>query len=117
MSEDWALEVLDEANKAERMLGLTSRQRERARNLNQYTDKPIFYGTNPNRKKKPDNSDPILNKSHKGMTKKRQAAHKATRDQRGDLGAPSTAVKSRYQANKDHEDGYPSITKRGEGPG
>jgi hypothetical protein len=99
------------------MLGLTSRQRERARNLNQYTDKPIFYGTNPNRKKKPDNSDPILNKSHKGMTKKRQAAHKATRDQRGDLGDPSTAVKSRYQANKDHEDGYPSITKRGEGPG
>jgi hypothetical protein len=69
-----------EANKAERMLGLTSRQRERARNLHQYTSKPIFYGTNPNRRKKADNSDPILNKAHKEMTAKRQALHKTGRD-------------------------------------
>jgi hypothetical protein len=114
--EDLAEYYVNEANKAEKMLGLTSRQRERARNLNQYTDKPIFYGTNPNRRKKADNSDPILNKAHKGMTAKRKASHRAGRGTRGDSGESTNVVKSRYQANKDHEDGYPSITKRGQGP-
>jgi hypothetical protein len=114
--EDLAEYYVNEANKAEKMLGLTSRQRERARNLNQYTDKPIFYGTNPNRRKKADNSDPILNKAHKGMTTKRKASHRAGRGTRGDSGESTNVVKSRYQANKDHEDGYPSITKRGQGP-
>ena len=114
--EDLAEYYVNEANKAEKMLGLTSRQRERARNLNQYTDKPIFYGTNPNRRKKADNSDPILNKAHKAMTAKRTASHRAGRGTRGDSGESTNVVKSRYQANKDHEDGYPSITKRGQGP-
>jgi len=114
--EDLAEYYVNEANKAEKMLGLTSRQRERARNLNQYTDKPIFYGTNPNRRKKADNSDPILNNAHKGMTAKRKASHRAGRGTRGDSGESTNVVKSRYQANKDHEDGYPSITKRGQGP-
>ena len=114
--DDLAEYYVNEENKAEKMLGLTSRQRERARNLNQYTDKPIFYGTNANRRKKADNSDPILNKAHKGMTAKRKASHKAGRGTRGDSGESTNVVKSRYQANKDHEDGYPSITKRGQGP-
>ena len=114
--DDLAEYYVNEANKAEKMLGLTSRQRERARNLNQYTNKPIFYGTNANRRKKADNSDPILNKAHKGMTAKRKASHKAGRGTRGDSGESTNVVKSRYQANKDHEDGYPSITKRGQGP-
>ena len=114
--DDLAEYYVNEANKAEKMLGLTSRQRERARNLNQYTDKPIFYVTNANRRKKADNSDPILNKAHKGMTAKRKASHKAGRGTRGDSGESTNVVKSRYQANTDHEDGYPSITKRGQGP-
>jgi hypothetical protein len=114
MSEEWLDEILDEANKAERMLGLSSRERERARNLNQYIGKPSFY--NNTKGGRGDNSDPILNKAHKHMTQKRQKNHNALRYQRADLGAPSTVVKSRYQANKDHQDGYPSITKRGEGP-
>jgi len=115
MSEEWRDEIveemLDEANKAEKMLGLTPRQREQARNLHQYTGKPIFYGTNPNRRKKPDRSDPILNKSHKDMTAKRQASHKAGRHLRGDTGESGNVVRSRYQANKDHKDGYPSIKR------
>lgn len=113
MSEEWKDEIvdkmLDEANRAERELKLTSRQREQARNLHQYTGKPIFYGTNPNRRKKPDSSDPILNKSHKYMTAKRQASHTAGRNLRGDTGEGGNVVRSRYQANKDHKDGYPSI--------
>jgi DNA-binding ferritin-like protein (Dps family) len=91
--EDLAEYYVNEANKAEKMLGLTSRQRERARNLNQYTDKPIFYGTNPNRRKKADNSDPILNKAHKGMTAKRKASHRAGRGTRGDSGESTNVVK------------------------
>ena len=79
MSEEWRDDILDEANKAETVLKLTSRQRERARNLNQHTSRPIFYGTNANRRTTADNSDPILNKAHKGMTAKRQASHKANR--------------------------------------
>jgi hypothetical protein len=114
MVQDIVETCLDEANKAEKMLGLTSRGRERARNLNQYTDRPIFYGTNPNRRKKPDNSDRILNKAHKKMTKTRQDLHKSGRNTRGDTG--ESGGKSRYQANTDHNDGYPSITKRGRGP-
>ena len=79
MSEEWREEILDEANRAETELKLTSRQRERARNLNQYTSRPIFYGTNANRREKADNSDPILNKAHKEMTAKRQKSHKEKR--------------------------------------
>ena len=79
MSEEWREEILDEANRAETELKLTSRQRERARNLNQYTSRPIFYGTNANRRRKADNSDPILNKAHKEMTAKRQESHKEKR--------------------------------------
>ena len=79
MSEEWREGILDEANRAETELKLTSRQRERARNLNQYTSRPIFYGTNANRREKADNSDPILNKAHKEMTAKRQKSHKEKR--------------------------------------
>jgi hypothetical protein len=49
------------------------------------------------------------------MTKTRQDLHKSGRNTRGDTG--ESGGKSRYQANKDHNDGYPSITKRGQGPG
>jgi len=117
MSEDWiddiCEEVIDEANRAERELGYSPRERERARNLNQHTDRPIFYKTT--KKGRGDNSDPLLNKAHKGMTANRQASHKAGRHLRGDTGGSGNVVRSRYQANKDHEDGYPSIKKRGGG--
>lgn len=108
MSEEWK-ESIVEANKAERMLGLTSRERSRARNLNQYADKPIFY--KKTKRGRGDNSDPLLNKAHKGMSAKRQASHKAGRNLRGDTGESGNVVRSRYQANKDHEDGYPSIRR------
>ncbi len=108
MSEEWK-ESIVEANKAERMLGLTSRERSRARNLNQYADKPIFYKNT--KRGRGDNSDPLLNKAHKGMSAKRQASHKAGRNLRGDTGESGNVVRSRYQANKDHEDGYPSIRR------
>ena len=112
MSEEWRDEILDEANKVERELGLSSRAREQARNLNRNADKPIFY-TNTLMGK---SSDSNLNRAHKQMTAKRQASHKAGRHLRGDAGEKGNVVKSRYQANKDHTDGYPSITKRGQGP-
>lgn len=112
MSEEWREEIIDEANKAERELGLSSRAREQARNLNRNADKPIFYKNSQMGK----SSDSISNKAHKRMTAKRQASHKAGRHLRGDTGEKGNVVKSRYQANKDHTDGYPSITKRGEGP-
>jgi hypothetical protein len=113
MSVEWrdeiVEEILDEANKAEKMLGLTSRERSRARNLNQYTDKPIFYKRT--KRGRGDNSDPLLNKAHKEMSAKRQASHKAGRHLRGDTGESGNVVKSRYQANKNHENGYPSIRR------
>jgi hypothetical protein len=112
MSEEWREEIIDEANKAERELGLSSRAREQARNLNRNADKPIFYKNSQMGK----SSDPIVNKAHKRMTAKRQASHKAGRHLRGDTGEKGNVVKSRYQANKDHTDGYPSITLRGYGP-
>ena len=75
MSEEWREEIIDEANKAERELGLSSRAREQARNLNRNADKPIFYKNSQMGK----SSDSILNKAHKRMTAKRQASHKAGR--------------------------------------
>ena len=112
MSEEWRDEILDEANKAEREIGLSSMAREQARNLNRNADKPIFYKNTLMGK----SSDSNLNRAHKQMTAKRQASHKAGRHLRGDAGEKGNVVKSRYQANKDHTDGYPSITKRGQGP-
>ncbi len=107
MSEEWRDEIIDEANKAETMLNLSSRAREQARNLNKNADTPIFY---KNRSMGRTN-DPILNRAHKGMTATRRASHKAGRNLRGDTGEAGNVVKSRYQANKDHKDGYPSIRR------
>ena len=75
VNENHPKKIIDEANKAERELGLSSRAREQARNLNRNADKPIFYKNSQMGK----SSDSILNKAHKRMTAKRQASHKAGR--------------------------------------
>ena len=116
MSEGWVDAIvesyeLDEANRAEKELGLSSRERTRARNLQQNLGGPVFY------KKRNtalgDRSSSKFNTANKRMTSNRQAEHKVGRHTRGDVGLNS---RNRYQANKDHADGYPSIVKRGEGP-
>jgi len=61
---------LDEANKAEKELGLTSRERTRARNLHQNTDRPIFYAKKNNSLK--DRSSSTINTAHKKMAAKRR---------------------------------------------
>ena len=61
---------IDEANRAERELGLTSRERTRARNLHQNTDTPIFYKKKNNALK--DRSSSTTNAAHKNMAAKRR---------------------------------------------
>jgi len=116
MSEGWVDAIvesyeLDEANRAEKELGLSSRERTRARNLQQNLGGPVFY------KKRNtalgDRSSSKFNTANKRLASNRQAEHEAGRHTRGDVGLNS---RNRYQANKDHADGYPSIVKRGEGP-
>jgi hypothetical protein len=61
---------IDEANRAERELDLTSRERTRARNLHQTTDTPIFYGKKNTALK--DRSSSTINAAHKNMAAKRR---------------------------------------------
>lgn len=61
---------IHEANRAERELGLTSRERTRARNLHQNTDTPIFYKKKNNALK--DRSSSTTNAAHKNMAAKRR---------------------------------------------
>lgn len=107
MSEEWRDEILDEANRVERELNLSSRAREQARNLNKNADSPIFYKNSLMGR----TNDPISNRIHKKLTATRRASHKAGRNLRGDTGESGNVVRSRYQANKDHRDGYPSIRR------
>jgi hypothetical protein len=61
---------IDEANRAEKELGLTSRERTRARNLHQNTDTPIFYKKKNNALK--DRSSSTTNTAHRNMAAKRR---------------------------------------------
>jgi hypothetical protein len=68
--EEMAEIYLDEANRAEKELGLTSRERTRARNLHQNTDTPIFYKKKNNALK--DRSSSTTNTAHRNMAAKRR---------------------------------------------
>jgi hypothetical protein len=83
MSEEWREEILDEmldeANRAEQELGLSSRERERARNLQGNLSKPIFY---QNRNSQLANrSDSGMNRMHRRLRNKRRQGHEERRNQ------------------------------------
>ena len=112
MSEDWresiVEEVLDERNRGEE--GMSDREVSRRRNLGgntRFTVSSDALGDH--------GSQGAIQKFHNRKGKLRQAIHKSGRNTRGDTG--ESGGKGRYEANKDHTDGYPSITKRGQGPG
>ena len=113
MSEEWresiVEEVLDERNRGE--IGMSDREVSRRRNLGLRDPKMSSSSLGDGGPQK------SIQKYHNIKGKTRSAEHKASRNTRGDLGrVGGTGSKSRYQANKDHEDGYPSIVSRGSGP-
>jgi hypothetical protein len=112
MSEEWREEILDEANRAERELELTGSERAKARSLNMSLTGPTFYRKGAKSALK-DKSDPVINKAVKRMSSKRSEEHKIGRYLRGDTGPQGGVIRPRYQANKDHVDGYPSIRFKG----
>ena len=109
MSEEWRESiVLDERNRGER--GMSDREVTRRRNLGgnvRFTVSSSSLGDH--------GPQSAIQKFHKRKSGLRKAIHKSGRNTRGDTG--ESGGKGRYEANKDHIDGYPSITKRGEGPG
>lgn len=111
MSEEWresiVEETLDERNRGEQ--GMSDREVIRRRNLGGNTRSTVSSGALGDH-----GSQGAIQKFHKGKQKIRQAIHKSGRYTRGDTG--ESGGKGRYEANKDHADGYPSITKRGQGP-
>ena len=111
MSEDWresiVEEVLDERNRGEE--GMSDREVSRRRNLGGNTRSKVSSSSLGDH-----GPQGAIQKFHNVKSKQRQAIHKTARGVRGDTG--ESGGKGRYEANKDHKDGYPSITKRGQGP-
>ena len=111
MSEDWresiVEEVLDERNRGEE--GMSDREVSRRRNLGGNTRSKVSSSSLGDH-----GPQGAIQKFHNAKSKQRQAIHKTARGVRGDTG--ESGGKGRYEANKDHKDGYPSITKRGQGP-
>jgi hypothetical protein len=113
MSEEWREsimeEVLDERNRGE--VGMSDREVSRRRNLKLRNPKMSSSSFGDHGSQKP------IQKYHARKGKIRTSEHRASRGTRGDLGRVSgTGAISRYSANKEHEDGYPSIVHRGSGP-
>ena len=112
MSEDWrddiVEEFLDERNRGER--GMSDREVTRRRNLGGNVRSKVSASSLGDH-----GSQSAIQKFHKTKANQRRAIHKSGRYTRGDTG--ESGGQGRYQANKDHSDGYPSITKRGQGPG
>ena len=109
MSEEWRESiVLDERNRGEQ--GMSDREVSRRRNLGGNTRSTVSSDALGDH-----GSQGAIQKFHNRKGKLRQAIHKSGRNTRGDTG--ESGGKGRYEANKDHTDGYPSITKRGQGPG
>jgi hypothetical protein len=109
MSEAWVESiVLDERNRGEQ--GMSDREVSRRRNLGGNTRSTVSSDALGDH-----GSQGAIQKFHNRKGKLRQAIHKSGRNTRGDTG--ESGGKGRYEANKDHTDGYPSITKRGQGPG
>ncbi len=111
MSEEWRQsiveEVLDERNRGEQ--GMSDREVTRRRNLGGNVRSRVSASSLGDH-----GPQSAIQKFHKGKAKQRREIHKSGRGTRGDTG--ESGGQSRYQANKDHSDGYPSITKRGDGP-
>jgi len=111
MSEEWKQsiveEVLDERNRGER--GMSDKEVTRRRNLGGNVRSRVSASSLGDH-----GPQSAIQKFHKGKAKQRREIHKSGRGTRGDTG--ESGGQSRYQANKDHSDGYPSIIKRGDGP-
>ena len=111
MSEDWrddiVEEFLDERNRGER--GMSDREVTRRRNLGGNVRSKVSASSLGDH-----GPQSAIQKFHKTKANQRRAIHKSGRYTRGDTG--ESGGQGRYQANKDHTDGYPSITKRGDGP-
>ena len=111
MSEEWresiVEEVLDERNRGEG--GMSDREVSRRRNLGGNTRSKVSSSSLGDH-----GPQGAIQKFHNVKSKQREAIHKTSRGVRGDTG--ESGGKGRYEANKDHKDGYPSITKRGQGP-
>ena len=113
MSEEWREsildeEFLDERNRGEQ--GMSDREVTRRRNLGGNVRSKVSASSLGDH-----GSQSAIQKFHKTKANQRRAIHKSGRYTRGDTG--ESGGQGRYQANKDHSDGYPSITKRGQGPG
>ena len=108
MSEEWREQILDERTRGEQ--GMSDREVSRRRNLGGNTRFNVSSGALGDH-----GSQGAIQKFHKRKSGLRKAIHKSGRNTRGDTG--ESGGKGRYEANKDHTDGYPSITKRGQGPG
>jgi|GWRWMinimDraft_13_1066021.scaffolds.fasta_scaffold10869_1 hypothetical protein len=109
MSEEWRQSiVLDERNRGEQ--GMSDKEVSRRRNLGGNTRSTVSSDALGDH-----GSQGAIQKFHNRKGKLRQSIHKSGRNTRGDTG--ESGGKGRYEANKDHTDGYPSITKRGQGPG
>ena len=109
MSDEWRQSiVLDERNRGEQ--GMSDREVSRRRNLGGNTRSTVSSDALGDH-----GSQGAIQKFHNRKGKLRQSIHKSGRNTRGDTG--ESGGKGRYEANKDHTDGYPSITKRGQGPG
>jgi hypothetical protein len=111
MSEEWresiVEEILDERNRGEQ--GMSDREVTRRRNLGGNVRSRVSASSLGDH-----GPQSAIQKFHKGKAKQRKEIHKSGRGTRGDTG--ESGGQSRYQANRDHSDGYPSITKRGDGP-
>lgn len=97
-------EVLDERNRGER--GMSDEEVRRRRNLglrDPRMSSSAFGDHGP---------QSAIQRFHRIRGKKRTEAHKSRRHMRHD-----TEEGGRYEANKDHKDGYPSIKFKGSGPG
>jgi hypothetical protein len=113
MSEEWRESILDEEFLDERNrgeLGMSDREVTRRRNLGGNVRSKVSASSLGDH-----GSQSAIQKFHKTKANQRRAIHKSGRYTRGDTG--ESGGQGRYQANKDHSDGYPSITKRGQGPG
>ena len=108
MSEEWREQILDERTRGEQ--GMSDSEVSRRRNLGGNTRFNVSSGALGDH-----GSQGAIQKFHKRKSGLRKAIHKSGRNTRGDTG--ESGGKGRYEANKDHTDGYPSITKRGQGPG
>lgn len=112
MSEEWrediVEETLDERNRGEQ--GMSDREVTRRRNLGGNVRSKVSASSLGDH-----GPQSAIQKFHKTKANQRRAIHKSGRYTRGDTG--ESGGQGRYQANKDHSDGYPSITKRGQGPG